>query len=343
MSLQVINPINYPGWDELLLTNEGCSLFHTSGWAKVLHESYGYSPFYFTGIVNNKLTDLIPMMEVKSLLTGKRGVSLPFTDQCEPIVKNQDSFDTLVEQIKKSGIRRDWDYIEWRGGKNFFDSSSPSLSFYTHEIILNTVETELFTRLRNSTKRNIRNAQNQGVEVSLNTTCEAIKIFYKLNCMTRKMHGLPPQPFSFFIKLYENIILEKNGFVALAYYMKKPIAGAVFLHFNKKAIYKYGASNERYLNLRPNNLIMWEAIKYYKKEGYGNFSFGITEMENQGLLQFKRGWGGVESVISYFKYSMKQNAFIEDSFRAKTSYPIFKKIPQPLLNLAGRVLYRHIG
>jgi hypothetical protein len=343
MSPDIINPINYPGWDDLLLTNENASFFHTSGWAKVLHESYGYTPYYFTGIEDNKLSLLIPMMEVKSILTGKRGVSLPFTDQCEPVVKDQDSFDTAMEQIKESGRKRNWNYIEWRGGNDYFNASPPSLSFYSHDINLTETEEKLFSGLKSSTRRNIRNAQNQGVEVSFHNTYDSVKNFFKLNCMTRKMHGLPPQPFSFFKKLYENIISKKEGFIALAYSKKKAIAGAVFLHFNKKAIYKYGASDESYLSLRPNNLLMWEAIRYYVKEGYCNFSFGITEMENQGLLQFKRGWGGTESVINYFMYSVKQKELKKDSFRSKTSYPIFKKMPQPLLNLAGRVLYRHFG
>ncbi len=64
--LQILNPIEYPNWDELLLTNENYSFFHTSGWAKVISESYNYKPLYFTEIENDKLTALIPIMAVNS-------------------------------------------------------------------------------------------------------------------------------------------------------------------------------------------------------------------------------------------------------------------------------------
>ena len=84
LHLQIINPLEYPGWDELLLGTDGYSLFHSSSWARVLHESYRYKPLYFTCIENGKLSALIPMMEVISFLTGRRGVSLPFTDCCQP-------------------------------------------------------------------------------------------------------------------------------------------------------------------------------------------------------------------------------------------------------------------
>jgi hypothetical protein len=70
--IQIINPIEYPGWDELLLTSTQSTFFHTSAWAKVLSESYKYKPLYFTIIEKGMLSALIPVMEINSFLTGKR-------------------------------------------------------------------------------------------------------------------------------------------------------------------------------------------------------------------------------------------------------------------------------
>jgi len=75
MELKILNPLEYPGWDDLLLTNENYSFFHCSAWARVLHESYGYKPLYFTGIENGSLSALIPVMEVNSFLTGRSVVA----------------------------------------------------------------------------------------------------------------------------------------------------------------------------------------------------------------------------------------------------------------------------
>ena len=70
MNIEIINPITHKGWDELLLTSDQSTFFHTAAWARVLHESYNYKPLYFTLIQNSKLKILFPVMEVKSLLTG---------------------------------------------------------------------------------------------------------------------------------------------------------------------------------------------------------------------------------------------------------------------------------
>lgn len=93
----------------------------------------------------------------------------------------------------------------------------------------------------------------------------------------------------------------------------KPIAGNVFFHFGKKALYKYGASDKNYQRLRANNLIMWEAIQWYCKNGYTHFCFGRTEPENDGLRQFKNGWGTREYDIRYYKYDLQRNEFIGES------------------------------
>jgi len=65
---------------------------------------------------------------------------------------------------------------------------------------------------------------------------------------------------------------------------------------------KYGASEKAYHHLRPNNLIMWEAIKWCAQNGFKTFSLGRTEPENEGLLQFKQGWGTTEKIIKEIGY-----------------------------------------
>ena len=135
----------------------------------------------------------------------------------------------------------------------------------------------------------------------------------------------------------------KKGFVALAYYSKNVVAGAVYFHFGEKAIYKYGASDRDYQHLRPNNLVMWEAIKSCAQNGFEHFSFGRTDLDHEGLLQFKRGWGAKEETINYYKFDLTKNAFIKDPSGIKTSYSFFQKLPMPLLKLAGWLFYRHVG
>ena len=135
----------------------------------------------------------------------------------------------------------------------------------------------------------------------------------------------------------------KKGFVVLASYHNRVISGAVCSQFKDKALFKYGASDQNYQHLRANNLVMWEAITWYGQNGCKSFNFGRTEPEHEGLLQFKRGWGTKEKTIHYYKYDLTKDTFAKDSSRIKSFHAIFQKLPLPLLKLAGRLFYRHVG
>ena len=342
--LNLMNPIHWVGWDELLISAEDYSFFHSSAWAKVLSESYHFMPTYFTLFDHDKLLALIPVMEVKSMLTGRRGVSLPFTDYCEPIVDKNIQIQNAINAIIEYGKKRGWKFLELRGGQASLTGALPSSHYFCHSLNLSRNETDIFSSFRESTRRNIKKAISRGIEVKLSQSIESINEFCRLNAITRKYHGLPPQPYHFFQKVYEYILSKNLGFVGLASYGKRNIAGGIYFHFGEKAIYKYGASDRRYLSLRVNYLVMWEAIKYCCRNGFKNFSFGRTETDNYGLRQFKNGWGTQEHMINYYRYDLIKDVFISDHHNVQKLYHnLFSKMPIPLLNIAGSLLYRHIG
>jgi hypothetical protein len=342
--MEIIDPTQYPNWDQLLLSTPGSSFFHTSSWAKVLKEAYGYSPKYFTEFDGGQISILIPVMEVKNILNGRRGVSLPFTDYCEPIIQNGNKFQDLINSIAEYGKKANWKYFELRGRKDLFPFSLPSCTYLAHTLNLSRNAEEIFSDFRDSTKRNIKKAIKNGVEVKINNSFESIKEFCRLNCVTRKRHGIPPQPFLFFKKVFEYIISNQRGFVVLASFKDRYIAGAVFFLSGDTAIFKYGASDKKYHHLRANNLVMWEAIKWSCQNGFKHFCFGRSEPGNKGLLQFKSGWGTIEQKINYYRYDLKKGSFVSDSskltgFRNR----VFRNMPLPLLKKLGSVLYKYVG
>jgi hypothetical protein len=359
MSIQIINPITYPGWDEILLSAPDHSFFYSSSWAKVLSESYGYSPRYFTLLEGNKIIALIPVMEINSLLTGKRGISLPFTDFCDPIILNGVPFPELLNCIIEFGKSRGWKYIELRGGQKFLNSQHLILNtrhstlnthlpcsstYFSHTLDLTQGEKRTFSNLRDSTKRNIKKAVKEGVKVEIFQSMDSVQEFYRLNCITRKDHGLPPQPYYFFKKVYEHILANNFGFIVLASFEGKAIAGEVYFHLKEKAVYKYGASDKTFQHLRANNLVMWEGIRECIRRGCTILSLGRTELGHEGLLQFKRGWGTTEQQINYYRYDFKDKAFISGRSRTTGFHnTIFRNMPVPILNKVGALLYRHFA
>jgi lipid II:glycine glycyltransferase (peptidoglycan interpeptide bridge formation enzyme) len=205
-------------------------------------------------------------------------------------------------------------------------------------------EARLLDRFGSSVRRAIRKAENAGVQVELSQSREAMRTFYALHCKTRRRHGLPPQPGSFFLNIWEHMVSKQAGFVALATCREMPVSASVFLHSGKRAIFKFGASNQALQHLRANNLVMWEAIKWYAHHGFEVLDFGRTSIAQEGLRTFKRGWGTEERRIEYFRYDFRKSGFVLDKDSVLGWYrSMFKMMPVGLLRLVGGLIYKHLA
>jgi len=341
-NVHILNPIEYPGWDQLLVSSQNYTFFHSAVWAKVLCETYHYRPVYFALVDGGKFLALAPMMEVRSAFTGLRGVCLPFTDHCEFIRDNDFKCQDIINAITEYGREHRWQYVELRCGD--YPGEAPATSFYGHILDLTAGDEQLFRRFANSVRTNIRKAIRLGVEVAIDRSIDGVRQYYRLHCVTRKRHGLPPQPYRFFKKMYEQIISKNLGFVALACYRGTYVAGAMFFNFGEKSMFKFGASDYAYQDLRANNLVMWEAIKWLTQHRYQSLCLGRTEADNEGLRRFKIGWGTEERILNYYRYDLRQEAFVAQTRVVGDAYhQIFRVMPIPLLRLCGSLLYKHIG
>jgi hypothetical protein len=343
--LEVVDPTGIPGWDERLARHPEATIFHTAAWARVLSETYGYVPSYFTAVEEDRLVTLLPFMEIRSWLTGTRGVSLPFTDECRPILPAGMPFDETAREVISRARSRRWKTIEYRGRCRGMGHLPASAEYLTHELDLTPGEAVLFSRYRSNVQRNVRKAEKSGIMVASDPTTEGVREFYRLNCLTRREHGLPPQPARFFENLRVHVLEKGFGTLLLARHEGRAVAGAVFLHFAGKAIYKYGASDRRYQELRPNNLVFREGIRELCGKGVRTLSFGRTDLHHEGLRQFKLSWGAAAKTLQYVKYDVTSMSYLSAQ-KSRATIPwesTMSKLPLPLLRLIGRVAYRHVG
>jgi lipid II:glycine glycyltransferase (peptidoglycan interpeptide bridge formation enzyme) len=132
--------------------------------------------------------------------------------------------------------------------------------------------------------------------------------------------------------------------VALARRDGRAVAGVVILLFGKRAVYKYGASDRTFQKLRPNNFILWAAIRRCRDLGLETLCLGRTDLHHRGLKQFKDGWGAKETRLVYLRYDFHAERFRGPAASGPgLSEKLFRRLPLPLLDLIGAWGYRHMG
>src|SRR5204862_7999829 len=342
LQMRIINPVHNPGWDLVVALHRDATCFHTSAWAKVLHQTYNHRPFYLQFSRGRRLAALIPLMEVRSPFTGRRGVCLPFSDACEPLIFDPEALSLVRDGLVRFAQERRWKYLEIRGGKFFQLAARSATKFYGHTLDLRSGAQELTTHFASLVRRAIRKAERNQVSAVVVRNRPAIGDFYRLHVQTRRRHGLPPQPASFFLNIYEHIIRPGLGGVVLARRSSRPIAAAVFLRFGKNAVYKYGASDKRFQEFRANNLVMWQGMQLLARTGVEKLHFGRTDSENDGLRRFKLSWDTQEETIEYFRVDPSGRQCLTPVRRdAGLHKRIFGRLPLMFNRLAGSILYPH--
>jgi len=344
VKFEILNPLDVSDWNTRLSPSSGESVFNTVEWARTLCDSYGYNPCYLSRRDGDGRSTLLPLMEVDSWLTGRRGVSLPFSDFCALIGLAADNVEAVVQELIALGQRRKWRYFEIRNDQAVPDTMPRSERYLTHTLDLTSGEQANFERLESSVRTSIRKAVKLGVEVTFSDSLDTVRGFYRLNCETRRRHGLPPQPFLFFKNLHQHVLAKGLGRIATARHEGRAIAADVFLNTGRQALYKYGASEAGSQHLRASNLVMWEAIRRYSQEGYERLALGRTAKIHSGLRRFKLGWGAQESEMGYIKYDFRRSEFQgERSAGSENGYGFVRRLPLWVLQWGGRALYRHMA
>ena len=131
----------------------------------------------------------------------------------------------------------------------------------------------------------------------------------------------------------------------LAEYEGMVIAGMILLASGTTIRYAYGASDERYLNLAPNDLLMWTAIKLGCSLGYQTLDMGRTATDNEGLMEFKRRWGAIKDPLPYYYYPHMAGlaSTSETSWKYRLLTSSWKKLPLQVAGPLGSYLYKHLG
>jgi len=213
-------------------------------------------------------------------------------------------------------------------------------SYWRHSLQLEPDADAVASRASSGIRRGVAKARREGLVFERRTDAAALDAFYGLHLRTRRHQGVPTQPKRFIDGL--GALFERgHGFVALVNDDGRPIAAAVFLQLREHLIYKYGASDRSALARRPNNLLFAEVIRWACESGLRELDFGRTDLEHEGLKQFKRGWGAQELPLHH-TYAGMEAPSDDGSGVQRLLAPVIRHSPPGVGRLLGAA-YRHFG
>ena len=328
-------------WDEYILRSDQSTFYHQIGWKNVIEKTYKHKPVYLIAKEGSGIIGVLPLFLMKSMIFGKKLVSVPFAPYGGVCADNESVKSGLIEAAKRITKKLSVDYLEIRTVSGDGTPGLASSVLYVTSILRLDADSEvLWTNFPKRVRGSIRKAIKSNLKFDMNTT--NIRDFYDVHSRNMRVLGSPVHSYNFFI----NLIREFGDSVNITYAKTDGrVVSSIFILFYKNTLTAYiGGTLEGYRIYNPFYLQFWELIKYGCERGFYFCDFGRS-LSVSGGFDFKKRWGAETKELNY-QYYLNRIKEVPNYSKVNPSRQKFAKIwakmPISVVNEFGPILRRNI-
>ena len=349
MVIARIDPASDRRWQTFVENRPDAGIFHTAAWLEALRLTYGYQPVVYTATDRgDSLLNGMPFCLIRSRLTGRRLVSLPFSDHCQPLGNPEETHE-LLAAVKDDARKNNCKYVETRPltpytpGITSAAELTESHDAVIHRLDLQQGRDEVFRGFhKDCIQRKISRSQREQLRYEEGRSEELLQKFYRLLLLTRRRHQLPPQPVLWFRNLI-GCLGEKLKIRVASSNDGIPVASIITLLFNHVVTYKYGCADARFNALGGMVLLIWRTVQEALNEGAVELDLGRSDHDTPGLIAFKDHWCARRYRLTYYTHPEHTRASANGRLVMAAGKRLVAAIPDPLFTTLGGLLYRHVG
>lgn len=286
-----------PRWNRYAERHKRAYAYHLSEWSAVLGGAYGGTPRYLASVDGGgELRGVLPLMETKGVVFGRRLRSLPVVPTAGPIGATIEDEVDLLKAACEIARSTEAQAVVIQSRREGYTELVPGLverpKHPTWITPLPRDPEELRSEWRSSAKnlyRSVNKAEKAGMRVRESGSEADLRSFYRLYLATMKAHHSLPRRYLQLQRARE--LLGPRGVFRLfvVEHEGRVVAGGVFHAFNGTIELHYNASDARALNLRPNHALYWHVIRWAIDQGLERFDWGEAK-PGTSLESFKAQW-----------------------------------------------------
>jgi CelD/BcsL family acetyltransferase involved in cellulose biosynthesis len=321
LTIKETNPLLDPRWESFVMLHPAATIYHHPAWLAALNSEYQQESVYL--ICENSegaLVGIFPLIYTRGIpfskgrpLAEARLASLPRTPVAGPLTTDPLATVLLLEEaVRRAAVKRVRLQIKTETNElnGLVDAIVAKPWRMTYLLHLPGYSGEPF-RVSHSQnwagiKRAIKKASANGLRTRPAETERDLAVWYACYLETMRRNVVPARPYRFFLALWQlmrpiglmQLLLAEHSNGAEA----RIVAGYIFFRFGKTVTYAFGASRTRDLGLRPNDMILWQAIDDANRNGFDIVDLGEVPEGDEGLIRFKTKWGA-EPARLYRYYS----------------------------------------
>jgi len=287
-------------WNAYVQAHPMGTVFHNLAWSQAVEDAYGHQPLHLVAWHGGRVSGVLPLFLVKSLLVGRVLVSVPYATYGGILADSHETTVALLASAQELCRRFGARYLELRH-REPNDLGLPEVDRYdTFRKALPEQVEGVMTSLPRKTRAAARNGLKRLGEDCTAVGREWLDTIYDLYSVTLRRLGSP----NYSRRLF-HALLERYGDDCVCLVVRDrgtAIAGVVSLVFRDEIVPKFSGSLDAGLEKDANNVMYVRLMQYAVGRGLGWFDFNRTRRDNRGPYDFKRHHGFEPTPLHYQFY-----------------------------------------
>jgi len=328
-------------WDEFVENTSSATFFHKAGWQEVIEKAFGHDTYFLYSEHDGKITGILPLVHIKSILFGNSLSSCAFCVYGGIIANDEQSYAELDKKACELAEKLAVDHLEMRNRTQITPERPYKELYVTFRKELADDEEKNMLAIPRKQRAVIR----KGIKAGLVSEIDpGIERFYQAYSESVRNLGTPVFSKKYFAILKQVFkdqceiltITDKNGLL---------IASVMSFYFKDEVSPYYGGGTAYARAVQGNDFMYWEVMRRAVAKGIKIFDYGRSK-EGTGSYRFKKHWG-FEPKPLYYEFHLVKSDSIPDINPLNPKYQIFiaawKRLPLTVSQVVGPWLAKDLG
>lgn len=331
------------GWDEYLRPHGYAGFSLRPEWLRIFARAFGHRPYYLEARCGGRLTGVLPLAFVQSLLFGKRLASLPYLNTGGLLADDDATARSLVDHAVALADRLRVKNLELRHERPVeHPALGATLTSKVHLRLLLPSNAEALwdgfkAKLRSQIKKPLANS-----ELTFHAgRGELLPEFYRVFCANMRDLGTPPYSKQLFREILEQFPEEAE--LCVLRHAGEAVSAALLVH-GPGVTQVPSASTLRSANrLSANMLLYWRVLERTVERGQSTFDFGRSTV-GAGTYDFKKQWGA-EDCPAVWQYYVREGTVSDlrpDGGKYDRFIRLWKRLPVAVTRWIGPAIVKGI-
>jgi serine/alanine adding enzyme len=330
-------------WNRYVMEANGSSCYHLIGWRDVIERTFKHKTHYiFSEDNKGQINGILPLVNLKSLLFGNYGVSLPYFNYGGVCADSEEIRVELLLEATRIAKYQKMDHIELRHVSN----SQPDLPVKTSKVSMRLELPPGKEKLWNAFPSKLRSQIQRPIKERMYAKVgrqDELENFYSVFSVNMRDLGTPVYSKRFF----KNILGEfpETTNICTVYTKENhPVASGFLIGFKGTLEIPWASSLRAFNRYSPNMLLYWTVLGFAYERGYKVFDFGRST-PGEGTYKFKEQWGA-QPVQLHWHYWLKKGGSLPELNPKNPKYQLairfWKSLPVGFTNLIGPHIVKYL-